>query len=258
MKKEQFKNKHDHKFTDILKVLIFSFLMVAPFFSILSRCMYVVFNPNAKYSYYGETINDRTNTLLTNKNQFELNQTYTFNSNTFDIKDIDSATGAYAYVINVSNVKILETSLQDLINFNRFSLYITSGLQLSIQLANSDTTQIKYFTASNFLIFSFDYEGNNLLFDFTYNDLFYKTTFNNYSFLDNAFDYSCDQLKTSPVFSWTQDTATYDVFNTMLTGLTIQDGILPILLTYWMMLIVVYVIVDIIIKTFTFITHIIN
>ena len=51
MEKLSKKTKHDHTLTNILKFAIFSVIMLAPIFSVASRCLYVICNKNAKDSY---------------------------------------------------------------------------------------------------------------------------------------------------------------------------------------------------------------
>lgn len=45
--------KHDHSLTDILKVLLFAIVMLAPFFAILTECLYMICNKNAPTNYTG-------------------------------------------------------------------------------------------------------------------------------------------------------------------------------------------------------------
>ena len=45
------KKKHDHNLTKWLKFGIFAVIMIAPFLSVLSKCVYVAVNKNAKESY---------------------------------------------------------------------------------------------------------------------------------------------------------------------------------------------------------------
>lgn len=248
---------HDHLLTKWLKVIIFAILMLAPIFSVAVRCAYVVCNKNAYLSYYGETINNHEDRLLTNLNQFELNKTYMFNSNTKDTTGITFPKGAYAYVMNVSNVNIIDTNYTDLIEFNKIGLYLASNGDFSVQFANDETTQVKYFTGNNFLIFSFQYEGNNLNFDFTTIDIFYEVIYNDYSYLDNVFDYSVAQLQQDQLFNWTQQTGVYTGVNAMTTGLGLTDGTISILITYWTLLSIIYVIIDIVLEGFVALTHMI-
>lgn len=48
---DKLKIKHNHKLTDILKVCIFSIVMMAPLFAILTECLYIICNKSAPTNY---------------------------------------------------------------------------------------------------------------------------------------------------------------------------------------------------------------
>lgn len=50
-------NQHDHSLTDILKFVIFMIVMLAPFFAIMTECLFVICNKNAPSNYTG-TVQD--------------------------------------------------------------------------------------------------------------------------------------------------------------------------------------------------------
>ena len=50
-------NKHDHSLTDVLKFVIFMIVMLAPFFAIMTECLFVICNKNAPSNYTG-TVQD--------------------------------------------------------------------------------------------------------------------------------------------------------------------------------------------------------
>ena len=50
---EKLKSKHDHKWTDRLKVILFSLVMMAPLFAILTECLMVIQNEQALTDYTG-------------------------------------------------------------------------------------------------------------------------------------------------------------------------------------------------------------
>lgn len=45
--------KHDHKLTNLLKYVIFAIIMLAPFFAVITECLYMVVNKNAPSNYTG-------------------------------------------------------------------------------------------------------------------------------------------------------------------------------------------------------------
>ena len=126
------KTKHDHKLTSLLKVLIFSVVMLAPFTAVYMECAYAICNPNAYQSYGG---------------------TYTLN-------------------------KVFYEAMNNMTNSN--------------------------------------------------------------------------------LFNWAENTAIYTAINTMNTGLGISNPTLSLLLAYWSILMAVYIIFDIIIECFTYITHLLT
>ena len=75
--------------------------------------------------------------------------------------------------------------------------------------------------------------------------------------LDNAFYYGVEKMTQSDLFNWTQNTAIYTGVKTMTDNLEIQTPAIAILITYWFILTVIYVIIDIVLKGFTTITHMI-
>lgn len=50
---EKLKKKHNHLLTDILKFTIFAVIMLAPFFAVLTECLYMIVNKNAPTNYTG-------------------------------------------------------------------------------------------------------------------------------------------------------------------------------------------------------------
>ena len=61
-----------------------------------------------------------------------------------------------------------------------------------------------------------------------------------------------------PLFNWTTDTGIYTTINAMCSGLQIENGALPILLTYWSFITLIYIVFDLVIGIFTKITHLLK
>ena len=70
--------KHNHSLTDLLKILIFSILMMIPFIDVGTRCLYVICNKNA-YQSYSDSNLIQTNTIPTNYTQIIENNVVQFN-----------------------------------------------------------------------------------------------------------------------------------------------------------------------------------
>lgn len=76
----------------------------------------------------------------------------------------------------------------------------------------------------------------------------------------NVFYTAVANMTSNTLFNWTQSTAIYTAFNSMLTGLEVGTGTttLAILLTYWTLMTAIYIVFDIIIFCFTKLTHLIQ
>ena len=160
--------------------LIFGLLMMLPFFSIIARCIYVQSNSNAFVSYYGETINQSEMVNITT-NELQVSHTYyliTPTNISYERKEGNTE-------ISVSNV------ILDNVNKNISSLrfyVVNNTTNLTIQGIGTDSFII-YNTQMHELSFTFN-GINNELYVSDINTILYEQIFNNYSFLDNVFDYS--------------------------------------------------------------------
>jgi len=240
------KEKHNHKLTDLLKVAIFSIVMMAPFISIGSKMAYVTFNKNAYESYYGETINEYTNSYISN-NALTTDKTYYISSSPYQ--------QSIQFFIQVDNLLDLNTNT----NYGNaeMRIYSNANNEVTLQIVNSSEGLSYQKNINNIAEFSFDFLQYNVTNNFGTYDLFYLRIYNNYSFLDNVFEYAVDQLGTTPVFAWTKNTAIYTPIETMTNGLGFDpdNNTLAILLTYWTLVTAVYVIMDIVLFCFTKLTH---
>lgn len=261
---EKLKNKHDHALTNWLKVIIFALLMLAPFFSVASKCLYVACNKNAKDSYYGETINELSINYV-NVSQLQLNKTYNFDSKTVNY----STNRGYLRRNNYFYIKLLESNslLPDLVVNNNYYLGVYKQPALSYNewgisserggsnIYSTESTSAFIITLK-FELLGFAFEEDLL----QGTQILGKYDYNNYSFLDNAFEYGVNQLTKTPAFAWTKNTAIYTPINAMTEGLgfTQDNNVIAVLLTYWSLLTAIYVLFDIIISLFVKITHLLS
>lgn len=237
--------KHNHSLTDLLKVFIFSILMLLPFLSVLTRCMYVTFNKNAYQSYSGENIPPTENINI--KAQNLINNNYYYFQN---FENVQTGNSYYFYYISECEVEP---------NATRFRYYINGDTLVKyIQFFNGDTT-ISYTPITNVIGKSFlfiSYANTPQETDYMYNiNAFYQIKYNEFNKIDNVFEYSFQKMSQDDMFNWTQNTALYSGINAMTTNLQIQTNVIAILLTYWTILTIVYVIIDIVLKCFTLLTH---
>lgn len=246
------KNKHDHKGTKALKLTIFFTLMLAPFMAVLFKCVYVTFNKNAKDSYTSQYIESRVD--LTNPNQLVENQEYIFN-----YKEYETTSYSYLPYVEYNSISIDWSSYttQDVSNVIAFRMRTNDNL---LQLKNSDNTNINLFNVWGISLKTFTINFKSLEFSSTtpfYNisvvGLLYKQ-----DTLDNAFYYAIEEAMDSPYFAWAQTSALYTATSGLTNGIGINTQAIPTLLVYWLILTTIYIIFDIVIESFTYLTHMIT
>ena len=227
---------HDHLLTKWLKVIIFAILMLAPIFSVAIRCAYVVCNKNAYQSYSGYNI--ETNNELATSIESSLNYESYFYNYTGNLST-DNTTAQTWYEGNKNNIAYISITAQ------RIYFYDNNFTTLDYWGLSSSTPYAITFTALN----------NSALRN---NDIIYRVYQQQVgNSLDNVFDYSVNELKNDQLFNWTQNTGIYTGVNAMTTGLGLTDGTIAILITYWTLLSIIYVIIDIVLEGFVALTHMI-
>ena len=240
--------KHNHSLTDLLKILIFAILMLAPIGAVATRCMYVICNKNAYQSYYGETINEEIDTTI-QPNEMVTNTEYlmTTNTTTYDfVSNYIYITCNYLY--NYNN----DTEYTD---FDMIQINGNTANYLALY-NNGNYVRAWQLNATTIYKFKFLYNGGTRIDTIPYT--IQKQEFNKNSYLDNVFEYSVNELENSQLFNWTENTAVYTGVKAMTTQLQITGNVIPILITYWFLLTIIYVIIDIVLKLFTVLTHMIG
>lgn len=252
--------KHNHSLTDLLKVGIFSILMCAPLIAIGSTCAYAIVNKNAYQSYSGNTL--KTNNYINDKDKLIFDEIYTFTS--------EQATsvgmlGGYTDFIQfeIQDVIYNDTNI-DLTQFNAIGFYCSENTTIVYYYLNNTSTTFNMnnnFNSNMHVQFTFKYKYNNLpttsnVLEKTNN--FYQVTLASNGYIDNAFYYATEKMTQSDLFNWTQNTAVYTGVQAMCTQLDIETNVIPILIVYWFILTIIYVIIDIVLKCFTTLTHMIS
>ena len=251
MEKLNKKEKHKHLFTNILKGSIFAIVMLAPMFSVLTRCLYVVCNPNAKDSYSNNRITQITQ--ITNDNSLQEGLQYYVKSKPYN----DNYTYYYLY-------SYISIDLSDYPTAEKFRIEDARTNQHYIAFYDSNNTRLvsyKWGTNDNtndieefyFTYLSKQGSSRPELTNATYVYYYYTST----QSLDNAFEYSIEQLKESSMYNWAENTAIYQGLYDMCTGMGTNE-VIPLLLAYWALLTAIYIVFDIIIWCFTKITHFVS
>lgn len=252
MKINELKNKHDHALTKWLKVIIFSMLMVAPLLASVSQWIYVCCNRHAKESYSAKFI--ETKQEINNISTFVQNENYYLQP---DITTTGGNVLSYTYNYNLININWEDYGAQEH-TYNAFKLlrlgdnsiyyiwlYDTNNNRYQISIQNTNMPEIV------FNLNSVNADGGTLLGGYIYTYIMQTET------LDNAFYYGVDQMTKSDLFNWTQNTAIYTGIKGMTDNLEIGTPAIAILITYWTILTIAYVIIDILLTGFTWLTHLI-
>lgn len=299
------KPRHDHKLTDLLKVCIFSLLMLAPLVASCSQWIYATINKNAYQSYSGtQSYTSATPVYQTNEvnsfedlvqnNYYELHftTTITFNddlqpsnkvlqilsdygNNVMNIINVSTNSDGDSLIYILNNIQYGE--IDYLLSYNEIIDNTSSITRHYYELFNYDNANDDFSSAvevgvieGNLYIYTIN---TTILFQYLIDDYSAFLTSEDYSItavntmqeytitqheqstLDNAFYYGVDQMTKSELFNWTQNTALYSGIKAMTDNLQIQTNAIAILLTYWFILTIIYIIVDIVLKLFTTITH---
>lgn len=227
---------------------LYAFLMLLPVFFVAGRCLYTIMNENAYQSYYGDTINDET---LTHKNYDELEIGKTYEITAINIGTQSSDMGSRSYRLNISNVKAVNfTPSVDLSDAVSFSLYSLSNGISYVNLINSSGTDLLSLNSNNgytikYQLVSKNLNGNSItLFNLLNNNL---VEYNNYSYLDNAFEYSMDSINDTPLFSWAQTSFLSEpmLYITGLFGMPNNSPVIT-LLSYWLSISIVWLVFDLV------------
>lgn len=242
------KNKHDHKGTKALKLTLFFTLMLAPILAIAYKCGYAMFNKNAYQSYSQQNIN--ATQQVTTTSMFIENADY------IAIYTQDETTTTYGAWItyNTINLNWTDYGFQDY-NYNSFRLF-NNGL---IQLKDTNNTQYQQANiwGNTLKQISFNLKTTNTESWQNGYVKYYLVTYEKTK-LDNAFYYAVDEMQNSDLFNWTTNTLMYSPIHAMTNGMGITTPAIAILVCYWLYLTAIYIVIDIVVETFTCITHMIT
>lgn len=243
--------KHDHKGTKILKLSIFASVMLAPLFAIAFKCAYATFNKNAYQSYSSKSVYQNVN--IDQYQNVNIGTKYTLTEKEFN-------TNGSQFNINFDYISLTPTDLGvDQATYDTINGFLINQNWQEIRFTNSSaptTPIVRYAWEKGF---SFD-----IIFSSTNNSVQYINTWffvnqitYNTDTLDNAFYYAVDQMKDNELFAWTKNTALYTPINAMTSGLGITTDAIAVLLAYWLYITLIYVIFDIVIELFTYLSHLI-
>lgn len=243
--------KHNHSLTDLLKILLFTILMLAPVGMVATRCLYVIVNKNANKSYSDNWI--QSTTQLNNSSQNMVGATYNVYYQYYD-----NTSNQYSNYVKYSDISIDWTTFgaSDEYNYNGFR-FAYDQIQLTTGDDNTNVQTIANVWGNTLKEFTFIYESGSLVYGNNAGTGHSNVYIINYKQdkLDNVFEYSISKLEQSNLFNWTENTAIFSGIDAMNTQLGINSPAIGIILTYWLILTCIYVIIDIVLKLFTILTH---
>ncbi len=243
--------KHNHSLTDLLKILLFAILMLAPALSVASRCLYVIVNKNAYQSYSDSLVENQI--LLTNKDQLQTGSIQQFN---YVEDNVQEYTGWFGFTQISLDLSQLFTEYNSNYTYDRIRTRNDGYMYIYDSSVSGSTITQRIWGVSvfNFSIVSDGYFSENTYTSGLGSALIYQYQYKNNN-LDNVFEYSVSKLEDSQMFNWTTNTAIFTGVQAMCSQLGITTPVIAEILVYWFLLTVIYVIIDIILKTFTVITH---
>lgn len=243
--------KHNHSLTDLLKVLLFALLMLAPIGSVLTRSLYVICNKNAYQSY--SEVETSTTSIMNDGDALNVGLQYTF---AYTTGYTNTGNDTYYVQNGKSNIKELYFE-NETWTIDRVELYTDNNQTRLIAYDTNNHSHNKFNwqeTSPNFYIILG--QARNMPTGTRYYNV-YQISYT-YSKLDNVFEYSVTKLATDQMFTWTQNTPVFTGIDAMCTQLGITAPAIPIIIAYWLILTCVYIVIDIVIKLITYLTHLIG
>lgn len=240
--------KHNHSLTDLLKILLFTILMLAPVGMVASRCLYVIANKNAYQSY--SEVETSTTSIKNDGDALNVGLQYTF---AYTTGYTNTGDNTYYVQNGKSNIRDLYFE-NETWTIDRVELYTNNNQTRLIAYDTNNQSHNKFNwqeTSPNFYIILG--QARNMPTGTRYYNV-YQISYT-YSKLDNVFEYSISQLEESNLFNWTKNTAIFSGIDAMNSQLSINSPAISIILTYWLILTCIYVIIDIVLKLFTILTH---
>lgn len=237
--KKQKKNKGE----SVIGKIIYGFLLFLPLFAIGITCLVNVFNFDAKKEH---TINNKYSTNEVNSNEDLIDG----NIYHFEYKNIarDTFIGSNKiYYYDIFDILGTQTPYQyassgDIpnitINYEAYMYHYTSkegNLYKGIQ-SNYYQCEIVY---KESLI-----NSENLYILFSKSNYFVAES--NPTNVNNVFYYAVEQVEESTLFNWSKNSIIYTGINATCNAISITNTFIPMLLTYWLIISVIYFLYDII------------
>lgn len=263
-------NKHNHEYTKKLKVLLFASLMFLPLMLLGAKSLVYVFGEN-------KTIVENNGDIL---------QTIQPKEETIEIE---------TYYTNIYYEKVDKIELEEITPITKLEL-TQEELDSFFQYMNTEQINIYIYYDDDYynyidLILYYDddtetitIENNEIIIEgiatnyngYTINTFAYEETGNEYISITKKLiklftckkyisqqsktptELSINEIANSSIMTWTQNSILYTNVNNAFTGLGVNNLFIVELIIYWLDLTAVYIIIDIVIELFTWLTHILT
>lgn len=245
MKEAKRRNKEN-----LIGKTIYGFLLFMPLLAIAITCAYAIFNKNAYQSYYGDTINEEQTNIV--NGNLEVGITYTTS-----FKDFTEPLLVTSPTYNITNFAFIDclgtNPIPSNVTIKSFQLiYNTSNCNIKFVDTNDTSYYYSYIQQisnpqpnySYYYIFSYKIITSQTL----PTEIQQKTTYTTYiqnSFLSEVFYYSVDKVEESNLFNWSKDTGMYTTVHGATELLGITNTFIPMLMSYWLLISVIYIVYDI-------------
>ena len=287
---EKLKAKHDHKLTDILKVLIFAIFLMLPF---------MVYCPNALY--YGH------NEHSTNERQTTVDIQYKYQSN--EVTNLDDLVEGNIYNFNGlefqddtwvegTHITLVKCDLLTLPVYNLDEVYIefyenSTGNQIYLEMQTYPYYYVQISNNNGYVAFSEDIEDTGgftisscIAFTDTLNNfkLFISSNINNYDMVIGDIQYTdynliesvdvqenvemtitesmnraWEHMWETPMFNWTNESVLKQGLDNFTGVFGVTDtSYFTNLIVYELNMVAIYVVIDLVITLFTWLTHLIG
>lgn len=250
MKKDKETCKKGHEST--IGKIIYGFLLFLPLMAIGVTCSYAIFNKNAYQSY--ESKQDTSLQRITNYQSLVIGETYTLSNLTKP--ETGNAISPIFYSNNADEYIKSFPHTNHSLTYVGFSFMTTSN-QNNFVYGYTDYDTTTYATedhAGNLeLILNtlpFTFKLDNLYTQaYNYNNVTNFQIYRNFTHkieLSEIFYHSIEKIEQSNLFNWTKNSIIYTGMTEFTTSLSISNTFIPLLLTYWLIISIVYFLYDIV------------
>lgn len=263
------------KTSKVILTTLYLGILTLPFTAVAIKCGYVLLNKNAYQNYStSETIEKAINTTPTSET-IENNKYYNIEfkyTNTLDNEEIFKEQDTYE---TLELIKILPNVNNQDYDYNNINFYKikadffsvskpegATNINLTIDDIGETTTSIKALNI-NILVKILNIDNltetaKSKLKPLTEKEYIYTSEMVEKTNLDNVFYTAIDELSNKSLFEWTKNTIFYNTINNLTTNLKISSDTIPVVLTYWITITLIYIIINLVVSSITILTEIIN